>query len=386
MDLSYTEDEQRARQRIRGWLDEHVPAEPLPAQHTAEGVEAHRRWERLLHGAGFAALHWPREYGGAGADAVTQAIFQEEYLRARAPRRLNRLALGLIGPSIMDFGTADQKRRFLPAMLTCDELWCQGFSEPESGSDLASLRTRAEPDGDGYRVTGQKVWTSLAAFASWMFALVRTSSGGKRHDGLTMLLVPLRQDGVVVRPIRQLDGEAGFAEVFFDGAKVPKSHVLGAVDDGWRVALAALVHERATGVGNYAQFSDDVAQLVRLARDAERGSDPVLRSRIAQLFIDTEVFRAHMQRVASVRHEGELARLANITKLFWSELETRIFETASELLGAEAERADHGDLGFSGDFQRRYWHARASKIYAGTNEIQRNVIATRVLGLPRGDG
>jgi alkylation response protein AidB-like acyl-CoA dehydrogenase len=384
MDLSYTEEQRRARGRIRAWLDAHVPAEPLPPQHTPEGVEAHRRWERLLHGAGFAALHWPTEYGGAGADAVTQAIFQEEYLRARAPRRLNRLALGLIGPSIMDFGTPEQKRRFLPPMLTCDELWCQGFSEPESGSDLASLRTRAEPDGDHYRLTGQKVWTSLAAFATWMFALVRTSLGEKRHRGLTMMLVPLRQDGVEVRPLRQLDGEAGFAEVFFDGAKVPRSHVLGAVGDGWRVALAALVHERATGVGNYAQFRDDVARLVRLARRTERGRDPVLRARIAQVHIETEVFRAHMQRVASVRDEAEVARLANLTKLFWSELEARIFEIGLELLGTEGERADLGDLGFSGDFQRRYWHARASKIYAGTNEIQRNVIATRVLGLPRG--
>jgi len=384
MDLRLNDRERAFQAEVRAWLQEHVPRAPTAPPFTPEAVAALRTWERGLFDAGYAALHWPREYGGGGAGFVLQSIFQEEYVRADAPPRLNRLGLGLIGPTIIDYGTPEQKQRWLPGILRCDDLWCQGFSEPEAGSDLAAVRTRAERDGSDFVVNGQKLWTSLSAAADWMFALVRTA-GGERHRGLTYLLIPMNAAGIERRPIRMLHGESGFAEIFFTDVRVPDVNVLGEVGDGWRVAMATLTHERGTGLGQHVRFSRDVEDLVALARRAGVAEDPVVRDAVASRFVETEVFRCWMQMTLTRLAAGDPPGPgASLTKLFWSEMEARIFETAIDTLGPLAELdGDAPGALTRGDFHRRYWHARASRIFAGTSEIQRNVIAERLLGLPK---
>lgn len=384
MDLTLDKHEEAFRAQVQRWLDAHVPDDRLPPIYTEEGVRAHRTWERQLFDAGYAALHWPKEFGGAGADLITQSIFQEEYLLAGAPQRLNRLGLGLIGPTIIQFGTDAQKQRWLPKILSCDELWCQGFSEPDAGSDLAAVRTRAERDGEDFVVNGQKIWTSLSAFADWMFALVRTDASGRKHQGLTYLLIPMATPGIDTRPVRQLHGEPGFAEVFFTDVRVPADNVLGDVGDGWRVAMATLGFERGTGLGNHVRFTRDVEELMALAGMAGVADDPVVRDALAERFVESQVFRRYMQHTVSRLAAGaELGPGASVTKLYWSEMEARIFETAVQVLGPRAELHRAPEALTSQDFQRRYWHARAARIYAGTSEVQKNIIAERVLGLPK---
>jgi alkylation response protein AidB-like acyl-CoA dehydrogenase len=266
MDLELAPGQAAFRDELRAWLRENVPADPLEPSSTPEGFEAHRRWERRLYEAGYAALSWPVEYGGRDADLLTQAIFVEEYARAQAPVRINVLGLGLAGPTLLRFGTEEQRRRWLPGILSCDDVWSQGFSEPEAGSDLANIRTRAELDGDAYVLNGQKTWTSLGRFADWMFALVRTDLLAPRHRGLTFLMVDLHTPGIEVRPIVQITGDAGFAEVFLSDVRVPVGNVVGEVNGGWPVAMATLAFERATGLGSHVRFSRDVRALVELAR------------------------------------------------------------------------------------------------------------------------
>jgi alkylation response protein AidB-like acyl-CoA dehydrogenase len=316
---------------------------------------------------------------------IEQAIFGEEYLRVGGPTRLNRLALGLAGPTVIKFGTDAQRERWLPGMLSCDELWCQGFSEPEAGSDLAGLRTRAERDGDDLVLNGQKIWTSMSRFANWMFALVRTDPSASRHRGITFVMIPMDTPGIELRPIRQLHGEPGFAEVFFTDVRVSVAYVIGEIGEGWPVAMATLGFERGTGLGDHVRFARDVADLVELARRTGTADDPLVRDEIAARWVEVEQFRRHMQRTATrLAAGGSIGPEASMTKLFWSEMEVRIFETALYILGPLAELADEapGALAEPG-FQRRYWHARASHIFAGTSEVQRNIVSERVLGLPR---
>ncbi|MGQ0481538.1 MAG: acyl-CoA dehydrogenase family protein [Pseudonocardia sp.] len=385
MDLTYTATEREFRAEVRDWLAANAPTEVLPPIYTAAGVAAHRIWERTMFDAGYSALHWPREHGGGGAGLIEQAIFGEEYLRAGAPMRLNRLALGLAGPTVIQFGTDQQRRRWLPAMLSCDDLWCQGFSEPEAGSDLAGLRTRAERDGDDFVINGQKTWTSMSAFANWMFAMVRSDPDSSRHRGITFIMVPMDTPGIELRPIRQLHGEPGFAEVFFTDVRVSASNVIGEVGEGWSVAMATLGFERGTGLGDHVRFARDVADLVELARRAGVADDPVVRDEIAARWVEVQQFRRHMQRTATrLAAGGTIGPEASMTKLFWSEMEARIFETALKILGPLAELADDAPDSLAGrGFHRRYWHSRASRIFAGTSEVQRNIISERVLGLPR---
>ncbi len=384
MNLTLDDDQIAFRTDVCTWLESNVAQGPLPPIYTREGVSAHREWERRLYQAGYAALHWPREYGGGGADLVTQAVFQEEYQRAGGLQRLNRLGLGLIGPTIIAFGTEDQKLRWLPRILTCDDLWCQGFSEPDAGSDLAGIRTHAVRDGDDLIVNGQKTWTSLSVFADWMFALVRTGDPGARHRGLTFVLIPMTTPGIELRPIRQLHGEPGFSEVFLSDVRVPMGNVIGNLGDGWRVAMATLGFERGTGIGDHVRFTKDVEDLVRLALRANAGEDPVVRDAIAARFAEAQVYRRYMQHVVTKLSAGEdLGSRSSLSKLYWSEMEARIFETAVDILGPFAE-LDDAPLALAGDhFHRRYWHARASRIFAGTTEIQKNIIAERLLGLPK---
>lgn len=384
MDLAYSGSELAFRDEIREWLTANVPTHPLPPPYTAEGVAERREWEKALYTAGYAALHWPQEYGGGGADFMQQMLFDEEYHRAGAPQRLNRLALGLVGPTIIEFGTAEQKRRWLPEMLSCDELWCQGFSEPGAGSDLSAVRTRAVADGDDFVLNGQKIWTSLSAFADWMFALVRTDPGQTRHRGLTYIVLPMDSAGIELRPIRQLHGEPGFSEVFFTDVRVPAENVIGEIGDGWRVAMATLGYERGTGLGNHVRLSKDVRQLVELAERTGVADDPACRDEIASRFAEAELFRRYMQHIASQLAAGSgVGFRSSLVKLYWSELDSRIQETALQILGPYAELADPPACADGAGFHRGYWHARASRIFAGTNEIQRNIIGERLLGLPR---
>ena len=384
MRLTLNGNEAAFHDKVVRWLNENVPREPLPPIFTREGVDAHRLWEQRLYQSGYAALHWPLEYGGSGASMAMQAIFQEEYQRANAPDRLNRLGLGLIGPTLIEFGTPAQKARFLAKILSCEELWCQGFSEPEAGSDLASIRTRAVQDGDELVVNGQKIWTSLSAFADWMFALVRTGGVDERHRGLTFLLIPMTSPGIELRPIRQLHGDPGFSEVFFTDVRVPMENVVGEIGDGWRVAMATLGYERGTGLGDHVRFTREVEDLAGIAVSAGRATDDVVRDAVAARYVEAEVYKRFMQRVVTRLDAGEdLGYDASLVKLYWSEMEARIFETALDVLGPSAE-LDPMPLAHSGDrFHRNYWHARASRIFAGTSEIQKNIISERLLGLPK---
>ena len=386
MDLRENPEQARFRAEARDWLRRCTPTSPLPPVTTAEGLSAHRDWERRLWEAGYSALHWPVEYGGGGADVLLQAIFQEEYVRVGAPERINRLGLGLIGPTIMTRGSWEQKSRWLPRILSGEDLWCQGFSEPEAGSDLAALTTRAHRDGDVFVVNGQKTWTSFGMVADWMFALVRSDPNTRKHRGITYLLIPMDCPGIEVRPLRQLHGDIGFAEVFFTDVRVPVENVLGDVGDGWRVAMETLRFERGSALGNHARYSQDVDTLVSLVRRLGLDRDADIRMAVADLYVQTQVFRRHMQHVITRQARGEdLGFQASLTKLFWSEMETRIFEMALDILGPLAELKQEAPAAeFPGRLDRRYWHARAAKIFAGTSEIQKNLIAERLVGLPRG--
>lgn len=385
MDLRDSVEISEFRRKVVTWLSDNVPKHPLPEAYTNEGVVAHQLWERELYEAGYAALSWPVEYGGGGADVLTQAVFQEEYVRFDAPERLNRLGLGLFGPTVIEFGTEEQKQTWLPGILTCEELWCQGFSEPDAGSDLASLSTRADRDGDELILNGQKTWTSLAVHANWMFALVRSGRGESKHQGITYVVVPMDAVGIEIRPLRQLHGDMGFAEVFFTDVRIPITNVIGGIGNGWSVAMATLGFERGSALGNHARYSKDVKRLVEVAKELGLENDDEVVRRLADLYVETEVFRRHMQHRVSLQAQGQSAGSeASITKLFWSEMEVRIFETAMEFLGPYAELASDAPASRYPDrLERRYWHARASKIFAGTSEIQKNVIAERMLGLPR---
>lgn len=376
-----------------------LPSGELPPAHTREGFELRRDWERRLFEAGWAAVHWPSEYGGRDATVRESAIFTEEYLRAGAPERINGLGLNLLGPALLEFGTLAQCRRWLPSILRCDDIWCQGFSEPDAGSDLAGLRSVARRDGDEFVVDGQKIWTSLAGFGDWIFALVRTDPLAPKHRGITMLAIDLRSEGVDIRPLRQLDGDPSFAEVFFSGVRVPTDQVIGDVADGWRVAMHALGLERGSSFGAHVGCSRDVDALVRLREIvaehlADDLADGDLDDRIARVLVRSEAYRAMSRRMLTrdelgIAHPAE----ASAAKLFRTELRHETFDLGIELLGELGELSPGSDelsSRFGAEFDaiwrhwhHEYWYARAAKIFAGTSEVQRNIIAERWLGLPK---
>ena len=376
MDLTLTAQQAAFRDEVRGWLRDNVPALPPPG--SAEAFAQHVEWERTLHRAGYAAIQWPVEYGGRGADVVLQAIFSEEYLLADGPERVTVVGQNLLGPTLMVHGTDEQKRRWLPGILSAAEIWSQGFSEPDAGSDLAGLRTRAVRDGDDFVVNGQKIWTSYGPYADWIFALVRTDPAAPKHKGITFLAVDLRSPGIDVRPIVQLDGHAGFAEVFFTDVRVPADQVIGEVNGGWGVTMTTLAFERDAPAAVPARYRRDLDTVVAVARERGLADDPVVRDRIGGLYARVEGYRAHALRTLSrLAREESLGAEASVTKVLWSELERDLFETARELLGPE------GEVRLDPEWQNRYWYARAATIYAGTSEIQRTIIGERVLGLPR---
>jgi alkylation response protein AidB-like acyl-CoA dehydrogenase len=380
VDLSFTAEQEGFRREAREWLRVNVPVAPLPSMDTAEGFERHRAWERTLHEAGWAVVSWPKEYGGRGATLQEWLIFEEEYWAAGGPGRVGQNGLFLLGPTLMDHGTDEQKARFLPPMASGEEVWCQGWSEPNAGSDLASLRSKARRDDEHWILSGQKTWCSRGAFAEWMFGLFRSDPGSERHRGLSFILVPLDAPGVTVRPIAQLDGETGFAEVFLDDVRVPvEQNTVGAEGDGWKIAMSTAGFERGLLLRSPGRFMATAARLLELYGRVGAETPPELRDRVVRSWMDVEAYRlATDWTVSRLLDGGTIGAEASLNKIFWSEMDLALHETALELLGPSGELADEG-LWMDG-----YLFSLAGPIYAGTNEIQRNVIAERILGLPKG--
>jgi alkylation response protein AidB-like acyl-CoA dehydrogenase len=385
VDLRYTPRQQAFRREAREWLEANVPKEPLHSFDTKEGFEEHRAWERRLHTGGFAMVPWPVEYGGRGADLLEWLVFEEEYYRAGAPGRVNQNGIFLLGPTLMEYGTPEQKARYLPRMASSEEVWAQGWSEPNAGSDMAAIQATAIRDGDAYVLRGQKTWASRGAFAHWMFGLFRTNPASERHHGLSFLLVPLDLPGVLVRPIRKLNGKAAFAEVFFDGARVPVASLLGREGEGWSVAMSTAGFERGLMLRSPARFQATAAKLVALWRENAGRCDPALRLRVVECWTAAEAYTLDTYRTVSrLLAGGKIGAEASLNKIFWSELDLRMHETALEILGWRGELLPEAELAEGvGEWLDGFYFALAGPIYAGTNEIQRNVIAERLLGLPR---
>jgi alkylation response protein AidB-like acyl-CoA dehydrogenase len=368
------------RATVREWLADNLSGDFAALRGVGgpgrehEAFDERIEWDRHLAAAGWTCLGWPVEHGGRGASVEERVVFHEEYARADAPARVSHFGEELLGPTLIALGTDEQRARFLPPIKRVEELWCQGYSEPGAGSDLASVSTSAVLDGDEWVITGQKVWTSLAHVAQWCFALVRTSPGSKRHAGLSYLLVPMGQPGVTVRPIEQLTGGSEFNEVFFEQARTPADLVVGEVGGGWRVAMATLGFERgAATLGQQVGFRRELDALVAVARANGVLDDPVMREKLTRARIGLDVMRWHALRTIGSA-EG-----ASVTKLVWATWHRGLGELAMEVLGA-AGMATGADLS---EWQRLFLFSRADTIYGGSNEIQRNIIAERVLGLPR---
>jgi len=381
--VRFTPQDEEFRAEVRAWLDANLAGEFAGLRGAGGPGREHERyderlaWNRHLAGAGWTCLGWPAEFGGRGATLAQQVIFHEEYARAGAPARVTIVGEELLGPTLIAFGTADQQARFLPPIRSVTELWCQGYSEPDAGSDLASVATKATRDGDDWVITGQKIWTSLAHVADWCFVLARTEPGSARSQGLSYLLVPMRQPGVTVRPIRQLTGTSDFNEVFFDGARTDAAHVVGEPGDGWRVAKATLALERgAAMLGLQVGFRRELADLIEVARHTGASTDPLLRDKLARAWIGLEAIRAYaLDTLGGPDDRAE----ASVLKILWSRWHQALGELAMEILGAPSMTAQE-DLD---EWQRLFLFTRAETIYGGSDEIQRNIIATRALGLPR---
>jgi alkylation response protein AidB-like acyl-CoA dehydrogenase len=386
LDLTYTTKQTEFRAEIRRWLAAHVPAEPLASFDTAEGFQAHREWERVLAEGNWGMVTWPEAYGGRGLDLIQWLIFEEEYFRAAAPGRVNQNGIFLLGPTMMEFGTPEQKARYLPPMARGEEIWAQAWSEPQAGSDLAALRSTARRDGDHYVLNGHKIWSSRAAFADWAFGMFRTDLGSERHKGISFVLVSLNTPGVRVRGIPQIDGEPGFAEIFFEDARVPVENRLGAEGQGWSIAMATAGFERGLMLRSPARFQTTAAKLVELYRAHADEAGPAIGAQVAQCWMDAEAYALSTYMTASrLLKGGSIGVEASLNKIFWSELDGTMHRLALDILGARAElRRWAPDAGDAAEWLDGYLFSLAGPIYAGTNEIQRNIIAERLLGLPKG--
>ena len=384
MDIKYTSEQKRFRGEVRDWLDVHVPTTRLPSFDTAEGFELHREWEKTLAKDKWGNVNWPIEYGGRGLDLISWLIFEEEYYRADAPLRVSQNGIFLLAPTIMEYGTEAQKSRFLPPMASGEEIWAQAWSEPGAGSDMAAIRTKAIRDGDDYVITGQKTWSSRAVFADWCFGLFRTEEGSERHKGLSKILVPLDSKGLTRRPIAQLDGDPGFAELFFDEVRVPVENCLGPEHGGWGVAMATAGFERGLLLRSPARFQAAAARLVKLYKLHKDRLSSGVREQVIQAWMSTERFcAATYQLVARVQAGASISSESSANKLFWSEMDRHLHRTAMTIMGAQAELESGLEAIDNGRWLDGYMFSLAGPIYAGTNEIQRNILAERVLGLPR---
>src|SRR4029453_11557492 len=384
VNLSYSPEEERFRSDLRSWLEDNPPG-PEPAR-LDEWVAYGKTWQRRLWEAGWCGIAWPADYGGRGASLIQQIIFQEEMARAKAPLLINLAGLTMGGPVLIAHGTDAQKRRHLQTILTADEIWCQGFSEPNAGSDLAALRTRAVLDGDHFVVTGQKVWTSFARYADWCMALVRTNPDAPKHKGITFLLVDMHSPGVTVRPLRQISGDEDFNEVFFDDVRVPRANVIGEIDAGWDIAITCLMHERQTlTFSRQLQSSGAPTDMLGGARPGGAGRDPLARQALAAIFVDAHAMRYTAYRNLTKALRGEVpGPEGSVEKLFWSEMDKRQTDTALALLGPHGQLLEGSAHSVdAGRWPHLFLYSRGRTIAAGTSEGPRNNIAERVLRLPR---
>ncbi|WP_328683946.1 acyl-CoA dehydrogenase family protein [Streptomyces sp. NBC_00343] len=377
MDLDFTPDQEAFRTEARAWLRAHVPAVPLPSLETAEGFAAHRAWEAQLAADRWSVVSWPEEYGGRGVDIVRWLVFEEEYYAAGAPGRVGQNGINLLAPTLFDHGTREQRALVLPSMATGEVVWAQAWSEPEAGSDLASLTSRAVRTGGGWLLSGQKTWSSRAAFADRAFGLFRSElDTPKPHQGLTYLMFDLRAPGVTVRPIGRLDGKPAFAELFLDEVFVPDEDVIGEPGQGWRVAMSTAGNERGLTLRSPGRFLAAADRLLNLWR--AQGSSRAALDQVADAVIGARAYQLFTYANASRFLDGEsIGPESSLNKVFWSEYDIALHETALELLGEEGELADT-------DWAEGYVFSLAGPIYAGTNEIQRDIIAERLLGLPKG--
>jgi alkylation response protein AidB-like acyl-CoA dehydrogenase len=388
MDLTLSPSEEAFRDEFRSWLEKNHPGEVPEDENYA--FEFRRKWQAKLHKGGWAGISWPKEFGGRGATLIEQAIFSEEMVRANAPSPANVLGLVMGGPVVIYHGTQEQKERYLEPILSAKEIWCQGFSEPEAGSDLASLKTRAVKRNGGWVVTGQKVWTTLAHEAKWCMLVARTDPDAPKHQGLTYFLMDMEQDGVEVKPLVQITGEAEFNEIFMDEAYIPDENVVGGVGNGWSVAITTLMNERA-GLAFAAQaaLQTHIHDAIRLAKATSHGGkaaseDPVIRDRLAQLFIESEIFRVTNYRgLTKIMKNGVPGPEGSLGKWQWAEVNQHLMELALQIEGPYAQFADDSDYALDGNWQYQFLRTRANSIEGGTTDILKNIVAERVLGLPK---
>ena len=390
-------DEPAFREELRDWMAEHLTGEFAALRHRGGPGDEHAfvpermAWERELASGGWTCVGWPTEFGGRGLPLHLEVAFHEEYARAGGPGRAGLIGEGLLGPTLIHFGSPEIRQRFLPGIVGGTEFWCQGYSEPNAGSDLANVSTRARLEGDEWVIDGQKVWTSLAQWSDWCFVVARTESGSQRHHGLSYLLVPMDQPGIEIRPIRQITGTAEFNEVFFDGARTSADLCVGAPGEGWKVAMGTLAFERGVlTLGQQMAFEHELTELTDAARARGRIEDPVLRQRLAALWSRVRIMRWNALRALRVDENVALPREAMINKLYWANLHRDMGEVAMDVLGAEAlltrySDADEGDAGEleMGPLHKLFFFTRSDTIYGGSDEIQRNLIGERALGLPR---
>ncbi|WP_030754580.1 acyl-CoA dehydrogenase family protein [Streptomyces griseus] len=387
MDLDHSPADDAFRAEARAWLAAHVPPRPLPSLETREGFAAHRAWERTLAAGGWSAVSWPRAYGGRDATVLQWLVFEEEYYAAGAPGRVSQNGINLLAPTLFEHGTGEQRARVLPVMASGEVVWAQAWSEPESGSDLASLRSTAVRTDGGWLLHGQKTWSSRAAFADRAFGLFRSDpDAAKPHQGLTYLMFPLDADGVTVRPVGRLDGKPAFAELFLDGVFVPDADVIGEPGRGWRVAMSTAGNERGLTLRSPGRFTAAADRLTALWREHGDPADTALRDRVADAVVGARAYQlftwANASRIAA---GGTLGAESSLNKVFWSELDIALHETALDLLGPYGELGDDADEAPEhGSWAEGYTFSLAGPIYAGTNEIQRDIIAERLLGLPKG--
>ena len=388
MELQLTNEERAFRDEARTWLEEQLsgPFKDLRGRGASGDqdsyVEERIAWGKVMGAAGWNCIGWPKEFGGRGCSIKEEAIFNEEYVRANGPGNVGHIGETLLGPTLIHFGTVEQQQRFLPPIIAGDEIWCQGYSEPGAGSDLANVQTKATLVGDEWIIEGQKIWTSGAQYSDWCFVMCRTDPDAPKHRGISYILVPMNQEGIEIRPIRQMGGSAEFAEVFYDGAKAHKDHVVGGINNGWKVGMGTLAFERgASTLGQQYLFQQEFEEVVEAAKTTGAAKDPVIRQRLADAWIGLKVMRVNALRM--LEHQGaDLNREALISKLYWSNWHRDLGKLAMDILGDEAELIEGAPYELT-RMQKWYLFARADTIYAGSNQIQRNIIGERGLGLPK---
>jgi alkylation response protein AidB-like acyl-CoA dehydrogenase len=391
MDFNFSDKEEGFRKDVRSWLERNLTDDLRGKAFAAsrgehETVEKMRAWQRKMYDAGYVGMDWPQEFGGRGASLVEMIILYQEMARAEAPQFLNRGGLSILGPTLMKYGTKAQQERFLQKILTAEEIWCQGFSEPNAGSDLANLQTRAVRDGDHYVINGQKVWTSMGHVAAYGFFLVRTDPSAARHKGISFLLVDMKTPGITVRPLRQITGEAEFNETFLDNVRVPVANLVGKENEGWAVAVTALSYERdVLTFIRHISLRNALHRLVKLAQSTGRSKDPVVRQRIASLWIGEQALQLNGYRsLTNILQKGAPGPEGSTSKLFWSQLDQELAQVATEVIGPYAQLSRGADRApDEGQWEFYMSLAQASGIRAGTSEILRNILGERVLGLPK---